>query len=132
MFVDVIFACGLQYESALTLPWCRWDRGGWLVGRWDGVLWGRRFLVARVVVGFVSGRVASCGWLGVVVVHVYVVEDVGVLSVGAMIVLWCGFCHHVAVDGVDRGVKGSLSPPLVLLIVRVEDGGCRFGVSGSL
>jgi hypothetical protein len=66
------------------------------------------------------------------VIDVDVVEDVGVLSVAVMIVLWCRVCHHVAVDGVDRGVKGSLSPPLVLLIVRVEDGGCRFGVSGSL
>jgi hypothetical protein len=39
-----------------------------------------------MVVGSVSGRVASCGRLGVIVVDVYVVEDVGVLSVGAMIV----------------------------------------------
>ena len=89
-------------------------------------------MVVWMVVSFVARRVASCGWLWVVVVHVYVVKNVGVLSIGALIVLWCRFCYHVAVDRVDRGVEGGLPPPLVLLVVGIEDGDCRFGVSRSL
>ena len=64
--------------------------------------------------------------------HLGFVEDVGVLSVGVVIILWCRVCCHVAVDGVDGGVTGGLLPPLILLVVWVEDGGCRFGVSERL
>ena len=86
-------------------------------------MWGRRVLDVRVVVGFVSRRVAFSGRSGLVVVYVDVVEDVGILAVGVMFVLWCRVCCHVAVDGVDRDVTGGLLPPLVLLVVWVEDGG---------
>ena len=75
-----------------------------------------------MVVGFVSRRVTFSGWSGLIVIHVDVVEDVGVLAVGVMFVLWYGVCCHVAVDGVDRGVTGGLLPPLVLLVVWVKDG----------
>jgi hypothetical protein len=59
------------------------------------------------------------------VVHLDVVEDVGILAAGVVFVLRHGVYCHVAVDGVDRGVAGSLQPPLILLVLWVEDGdGC--------
>ena len=85
-----------------------------------------------MVVGSISRRVAFGGWSGFVVVHLYVVKDVGILAGGVVFGLWYGVCCHVAVDRVDGGVAGSLLPFLILLVVWIEDGSSCPTVSGLL
>jgi hypothetical protein len=85
-----------------------------------------------VVVGSVTRRVAFGGWSGLVVIHLDVVEDVGILAADVVFFLRRGVCCHVAIDGVDRGVTGGLLPPLVLLVVWVKDGSRCLRVSGFL
>ena len=85
-------------------------------------MWGHSALNSWVGVGAFTRRVAFGGWSGLVAVHLYIVKDVGVLIVGVGFVLRHGVCCHVAVDGVDSGVAGSLLPSLILLVSWVKDG----------
>ena len=131
-FVNVVFAGCLENESAFPLSCCGRICRGRLVGRWNWRLWGRSALNCWVGVGAFTGRVALGGWSRLAAVHLYIVKDVGVLIVGVGFVLRHGVCCHVAVDGVDSGIAGSLLPSLILLVMWVKDGSSCPKVSGFL